>query len=235
MPYREPYDDSNYSASTRHRSDPYTLSSRSSRVRFALGEDAADSQDKYHASSWRSGTDEPIPVFASTRGAAQYAPSSYQESSSTQDFYTAHEHGSPSKEAARDYNVDLEDGGRRNEHPPLDSGLEDGYLAHFVGHDEDNNWDNLDEQQPPPEERHEGDGSTLYEQVIDEDDPLITHKRRQQLDDLDDLEDLTRSNMSYKDRRKSARAVRIQYNVSCAYFLHTTRCVFSLITYYQLL
>lgn len=104
-----------------------------------------------------------------------------------------------------------------SEHPsaPIEDG---GPLSSLVDHDADHDWANLDEQQPPEDEADNDDpANNLYEQVVDEDDPRITGERKQYLEDYEDLEDMVRKQMSYKERRKAARAVKIQYNVSCKY------------------
>ncbi|KAI0346116.1 DUF1212-domain-containing protein [Trametopsis cervina] len=89
-----------------------------------------------------------------------------------------------------------------------------GPLSHFVGNDADNDWDNLDEQQPQEGDDDFEQGDDLYDQVIDEDDPRITHEHKEYLEDYEDLEAMMRRQMNYKERRKVARAVKIQYNVS---------------------
>lgn len=191
-------------------------SSRSSRVRFAIGEEPGTSQDRYAASNWQSGNDDDLPGLTSANEDDPSLPSRYHERSS-QDTPSARVNaGDPNaSRKPEDIEKDPERGADNNGVKPVaDSDMEDGYLTHFVEHDEDNNWDNLDEQQPTPDEEQEEEGDQYYEQVIDEDDPLITHKRKQQLDDFDNLDYPQHRN--YRERRKSARAVKIQYNVSCA-------------------
>ncbi len=94
---------------------------------------------------------------------------------------------------------------------------EGGFFSSF--RDLDNDWDELDAEAPvsgPP------DGTavdTLYEQVMDPDDPLVTGKQKECLEDPEEAEEYMWRQMSYKKRRKEKARIRIEYNVSCECFL----------------
>lgn len=62
------------------------------------------------------------------------------------------------------------------------------------------------------------------DQVIDPDDPTLTGERKQSLQDVpSDIERNILRDMSYRERRKEAQRMKIQYNVTCEYCpLHYT-------------
>lgn len=51
------------------------------------------------------------------------------------------------------------------------------------------------------------------DQLIDQDDPLVTGIKKKCLDNMDEIEHDTRRKMSYKERRQEQQRVRIEYNV----------------------
>lgn len=240
MPYTEVSDHSvrDSMTSTEPATSSTASSRRSSRVRFALDqEQPATVETRLRASSLKSsGSNRTLhgrPRFQHDDD--KYSLGSYRHPYEIPRPPDAHDTfhtpsplvPSPSDEASGDIkesnssNVDLENG----YFPELDhdedgedgsAPIEDGGpLSYLVDGDEDNNWDNLDAQQPSDDEGEEAD--TLYEHVIDDDDPVVTGKKKQYLEDYEDLEELVQEQMNYKERRKAARAVKIQYNISCAF------------------
>jgi hypothetical protein len=57
--------------------------------------------------------------------------------------------------------------------------------------------------------------TSIGSQLIDEDDPRITGKRKKHLDDIEDLENLTMRHMNYKNRRKERNRMKVMFNVTC--------------------
>lgn len=206
---------------------PASHSHRSSRVRFTFDDvNGSSSAPRSSESSKSSGSNRTLyerPRFVHDDD--QYSLSSYRHPYDIPPPPNAHtaqklpppSPASPAKEPLAT-KVDLEMGcPHESEHPsaPIEDG---GVLSSLVDNDEDNNWDNLDEQQPSSDEEDDGaPAGNLYEQVMDEDDPRVTGEKKNHMEDYDDLDDMMQKQMSYRERRKAARAVKIQYNVSCEF------------------
>ena len=110
----------------------------------------------------------------------------------------------------------IESGGvvRPDRKPPTPD-EERGFFASLRDRDADNDWDELDREVSatgPPVGRLT---DTLYEQVLDEDDPLVTGVHKQCLEDPEDAEEDVWRQMSYRKRRKERSRIRIEYNSSC--------------------
>ena len=67
---------------------------------------------------------------------------------------------------------------RAHRQPPTPS-EERGFFASIRDFDEDNNWDDLDREAPTTGPPVGALTDTLYEQVVDEDDPLVTGKHKE--------------------------------------------------------
>lgn len=53
------------------------------------------------------------------------------------------------------------------------------------------------------------------EQLLDQDDPLLTGVKKKCLDDMDDIDQNARRQLSYKERREEQQRVRIEFNICC--------------------
>lgn len=100
---------------------------------------------------------------------------------------------------------------RRPQTPPE----EQGFFASVRDTDADNDWDELDREQPGTGTPDGALGDDLYEQVLDPDDPLVTGVHKDCLEDPEDAEQEVWRQMSYRKRRKERARIRIEYNISC--------------------
>jgi hypothetical protein len=214
-------------ASARTRS---SISSRRSRVRFAIEQGDSSGEKTSKATEKGSIRDTLVELPHLRYDDEQYSLSSYRhpdDISRPQHAFNGVNSPFSAPLPEKENQVDVSDLERGPDERRAHITPEDGYLSHFVNYDDDNNWDNLKEQQPLENGNEEEHGDDLYEQVVDVDDPRITHERKQYLDDYEDLEEFAQKQMSYKERRKVARAVRIQFNISCEH--HRLSCTFSAI------
>ena len=92
---------------------------------------------------------------------------------------------------------------------------ERGYFASLRDLDADNNWDDLDDDVSTTGPPLGALTDSLYEQVLDPDDPLVTGKHKECLEDPEDAEEDVWRQMSYRKRRKERARIRIEYNISC--------------------
>ena len=95
------------------------------------------------------------------------------------------------------------------------------FFSSIRDNDEDNNWDDLDEVDLEEDVDGQEFDDMLYEQVVDPDDPVVTGTRKQWQEDYEDVEKQMFREMSYKQRRKQLSRIKIEYNISCALFIHT--------------
>lgn len=112
----------------------------------------------------------------------------------------------------------MESGNSRNlrNRQPSTPSEERGFFASLRDLDADNDWDDLDDEKLPAEMTKSGTiFDNLYEQVLDPDDPLVTGKHMECLEDPEDFEQEMWRQMSYKKRRKERARIRIEYNISC--------------------
>ncbi len=86
--------------------------------------------------------------------------------------------------------------------------------------DADNDWNDMEEEAPDedPAITKRGLDDTLYEQVLDPDDPIVTGKHKESEPDRDETERDVWRQMSYRQRRKERMKMKVEYNVSCAHF-----------------
>ena len=104
----------------------------------------------------------------------------------------------------------------RAKQPPTPA-EERGFFASLRDLDADNDWDDVYEEVLPGELTQKGTiADNLYEQVLDPDDPLVTGRHKECLEDPEDFEQEMWRQMSYKKRRKERARIRIEYNISCA-------------------
>ncbi|THH02795.1 hypothetical protein EW026_g111 [Hermanssonia centrifuga] len=82
--------------------------------------------------------------------------------------------------------------------------------------DADNDWNDMEEEAPDedPAITKRGLDDTLYEQVLDPDDPIVTGKHKESEPDRDETERDVWRQMSYRQRRKERMKMKVEYNVS---------------------